>query len=169
MTVSLQKASPDLLDAYFRSFETDPDLYMDMTLFQPYVYSPQRVSAYSQRILSQPDRVNFMVMLGGSPIGEIALKHIDPERSTCELSVHLQNDAVKNRGYGTQAERLAVRYAFSELGIRTVLADAVLKNARSQHVLEKVGFVKTGQDDTFYCYELTSEAFHRADKKTEPA
>lgn len=44
----------------------------------------------------------------------------------------MQNDAVKDKGYGTQAERLAVKYAFDQLGMVAVNADTVLKNTRSQ-------------------------------------
>lgn len=57
----------------------------------------------------------------------------------------------KNKGYGTQAEILMMQYAVSKLGLKTIYADAVLKNQRSQHVLKKVGFVETHCDDRF-CY-----------------
>lgn len=45
-----------------------------------------------------------------------------------------------------------MKYAFEELGMNTVLADAVLKNTRSQHVLEKVGFQFVRQDEMFKYY-----------------
>ena len=32
----------------------------------------------------------------------------------------MQNDAMKGKGYGTQAERLAVKTAFDELGMAAV-------------------------------------------------
>ena len=73
------------------------------------------------------------------------------------MGIHLQNDAVKGKGYGTQAERLILRYAFEELGMVAVNADAAQKNARSQHVLEKVGFKYVREDDTF--------RYYRCDKK----
>ena len=71
-----------------------------------------------------------------------------PGRS-CVMSIHLQNDSVKNRGFGTQAEVLALQYAFHEMKMETVCADAIKKNQRSWHVLEKVGFRITHQDDGF--------------------
>ena len=36
-------------------------------------------------------------------------------------------------------------------------ADAVLGNMRSRHVLQKVGFYETGQDDTFAYYRCDRE------------
>ena len=35
-----------------------------------------------------------------------------------------------------------MKYAFEQMNMNTVFADAVRKNTRSQHVLEKVGFIK---------------------------
>ena len=66
--------------------------------------------------------------------------NLDSEKGYCTLSIHMKNNSVKNRGFGTQAEILALEYAFGSLGMETVFADAVHKNKRSQHVLEKVGF-----------------------------
>lgn len=67
----------------------------------------------------------------------------------------MQNDAVKGKGYGTQAELKAIQYAFEELGMAAVNADTILKNARSQHVLEKVGFKLTREDENFKYYRIT--------------
>lgn len=152
--IALAEVTLPLLDAYYRGFETDPDLYMDLRLFRPYAYAPEKVAAYYERLRATPDRVGFMIMLGDRPIGEVALKHIDRGAGTCELSIHLQSDAVKNRGYGTRAERLMLQYTFDILKMNVVYADAVLKNSRSQHVLEKLGFERTGQDGTFVHYRL---------------
>ena len=74
---------------------------------------------------------------------------------TQEMLKCMKNDSFKGRGFGTQAERLAVDYIFSELDIPTVLADAIRTNLRSQYVLEKVGFKFTGEDESFryYCMD----------------
>ena len=80
------------------------------------------------------------------------------------MGIHLQNDAVKEKGYGTQAERLILQYAFNELGMVAVNADAVLKNTRSQHVLEKVGFCYTHEDDTFKYYRCEANKAERWQK-----
>ena len=66
----------------------------------------------------------------------------------------MQNDAVKGKGYGTQAEHLAIKIAFDELGMTAVNADAVMKNVRSQHVLEKTGFRLVGEDAAFKYYRI---------------
>ena len=65
----------------------------------------------------------FAIMLGDTVVGELQLKQIDHDKKECTLSIHMQNDAVKGKGYGTQAERLAVKIAFDELGMAAVNAD----------------------------------------------
>ena len=79
-------------------------------------------------------------------------KYIDFDKMECSAGIHLLNDSVKGKGYGTEAERLLLRYAFEELGMVAVNADAVLKNTRSQHVMEKVGFRYVREDKMFKYY-----------------
>ena len=92
------------------------------------------------------------VILDGKAIGEVILKKVDYEHKSCVLGIHLQNDSVKNKGYGTQAEILTLRYVFNVLKLETVFADAIHKNRRSQHVLTKAGFLETHRDETFIYY-----------------
>lgn len=151
MDITLTPMSRPLCHEYFRGFENDPDIFMDMSRFAPYEYVPERVDRYFEK-QQAPDRATFFIMLGGAPVGEVGFKHIDREKRECELTIHLQNDRVKNRGIGTAAERLALNHAFGVLGMETVNADAVLKNKRSQHVMEKVGFTFVREDETFRYY-----------------
>lgn len=153
-TLELKKMTRDLCHELYKNWENDPSIYGDMSAFSPYVYRTEIVDKYFDA-KNIPSRVLFAIMLDGIPIGELQLKYIDWLNLECTLSIHLQNDAVKGKGYGTQAERLAVQYAFNELGMKTIHADAILKNTRSQHVLEKVGFQLVGEDDAFKYYRIS--------------
>ena len=108
------------------------------------------------------------VMMDQMPIGEVILKDINAEAKQCTLSIHMQNDPFKNRGYGTQAEMLTLEYAFTALNMKTVFADAIHKNKRSQHVLEKVGFRKIGSDDRFVYFRCDKEAWYRCRRADRP-
>ncbi len=153
--IQLHPIDRTLLHEYYKDFVADADIYMDMSRFQEYTYSPERVDTHFDRLQSQKDRLDFLIMKNKRPIGEISLKHIDKAKQQCELSIHLQNDSVKNKGYGTQAERLILEYAFQTLGMKTVVASSVLKNKRSQHILEKIGFLESGRDETFVYYRIS--------------
>lgn len=159
--VTLRPMARALLHEYYRGFRMDSAIFADMSRYREYVYSPEAVDAYFDRLAAAEDRVDFLVMLGERPIGEVALKRVDRAAGTCELAIHLQNDTVKNRGYGTRAEQLAVACAFAEMGMKAVLADAVAKNLRSRRVLEKVGFRQVGEDGIFVCYRLERADWER--------
>lgn len=141
----------------YRAFTLDPDIFADMELYEKnrdLAYDPAKVDALFDRREAEEGSVAFAVMLGGAVIGEVGLRHFSPETKECELSIHMQNDAVKNRGYGTRAEQLAVDYAFDVLGAERVVADSIIKNVRSRHVLEKLGFKYLGEEDGFKLYAL---------------
>lgn len=159
--VSLGRVTRKRMHEYYKNFVSDPDIFMDMSKYFEYQYSPERIDRYWETRKKPKDRKDFFVLLESEVIGELGLKHIDFEKKECELSIHLQNDSVKNKGYGSAAERLALAYAFENLGMESVLADSVLKNTRSQHVLEKVGFVLIGVDDTFKYYRCDKNAFKK--------
>jgi len=77
-------------------------------------------------------------------VGRIALNDII--RGVFQ-NVHLGYDIaekVNGRGYATEAVRLVTGYAFRELGLHRVQAATMLRNARSQRVLEKAGFRREG-------------------------
>lgn len=154
--ITLAPMTRELFHTLYRGFENDPDIYMNMQYYTQYVYNSEKVDERFDS-LQTPERVVFAIMLDGAPIGEVQLKRINRERNDCTLSIHLQNDAVKNRGFGTQAEKQAVRYAFDVLKLDAVNADAVLKNTRSQHVLEKAGFMFTREDEMFRYYRIENE------------
>ena len=156
--VVLRPMTRELCHTLYRHFERDPETFMDMSLFEPFVYDAQWVDSYFDK-QQRLGRVVFAIMYGQRVVGEVKLLNIDREARECVLGIHLQNDAVKNRGIGTRAERLALRYAFDELKMQTVKADAVLKNVRSQHVLEKVGFKLIGQDEMYRYYRCEKNSF----------
>ena len=131
--IELKKMTRELCHELYKSWSNDASIYMDMSLFKPYSYNKASVDRYFDS-KNEPSRIIFAIMLDGKPIGELQLKQIDLEKAECTLSIHMQNDAVKDKGYGTQAEQLAVKYAFDELGMVAVNADTIMKNTRSQHV-----------------------------------
>ena len=110
MEITLAPMTRPLCHKFYQGFENDPDIFMDMSCFAPYEYTLERVDQYFEE-QQTPDRIVFMVMEGGRPVGEVKLKYINRTAKQCSLGIHLQNDGAKNRGVGTAAERLALDYA----------------------------------------------------------
>ena len=151
--ISLQLMTRELCHQIYKKWENDDSIYMDMGLFKTYIYDEEKVDKYFDA-KQNPSRMLFAIMLGDNAIGELQLKQIDMKTKECTLSIHMQNDAAKGKGYGTRAEQLAIEYAFEKLGMKAVNADTVIKNIRSQHVLEKVGFQFIKEDGDFRFYRI---------------
>ena len=156
--VTLTPMTRALCHELYQGWENDPAIYINPEEYKVYHYNAAAVDRYFDHC-QEPSRVLFAVMLGGRCIGEVHLKHIDRALGECTLSIHLQNDAVKGRGCGTQAERLALRYAFDELGANAVNADTIRSNTRSQHILDKLGFRFLTEDGEFRYYRIERGEF----------
>jgi len=120
----------------------------------PYVYDYEACEAAYVRKMADATRKYFSIVDSGKVVGEIYLKHIDWEAGSAEFGIAMIDDSVKGKGFGTEAIELLLKYAFGVLGLETMIATAVLRNVRSQHVLGKLGFVYTHSDVKFKYYEL---------------
>ena len=151
--MTLEIMSRQMCQEFYKEFQNDPAIYADMNRFSEFVYDPAWVDRYFDR-QAEKGRFLFAIVVDNQMVGEVKLHSIDHEKRECSLGIHLRNDVVKGKGYGTEAEKLAVQYAFDVLGMEAVNADAILKNVRSQHVLEKAGFQFVCQDDMYRYYRL---------------
>ena len=151
MEISLTSMSDEMYYEYFKDYDNDPDLYLDKDKYEPYVYSMEGVARYIER-KKLKQQMPMAILHDKEVIGELIFKELVPNDSVT-IGISLKKAKYKDHGYGTQAEKLALDYAFGTLGVKKVLADAILTNSRSQRVLEKVGFVETYRDDMFIYYQ----------------
>jgi RimJ/RimL family protein N-acetyltransferase len=128
-----------------------PDEMMDTT---PYQYDYDNFEKAYNIKTSDVTRQYFAILHKGGAIGLIYLKQLNFDKLTTEFGVALNDDSVKGRGFGTEAIKLLIDYAFDTLALETIFADTVHRNTRSQYVLKKVGFRFTHEDETFQYYRL---------------
>lgn len=166
MNIYLDNMTKPLSRQFFQGFHNDPDSFMDYDRVSDYVYCEETVDERWER-QRQLGRIHLAVMLEEEPIGEILFKDINNEIAT--FSIHIKSDQYKNRGFGTIAEILALDYAFHTLGLKTVYADAIHKNKRSQHVLEKAGFLRTHCDDRFVYYRCNKDCWQPSQPENSPS
>lgn len=150
--IRLLPMTDEMYRSYAREYENDPDLYLPGQIYTHYVYSEERVEQYLKR---QKDlkRILLAITCGEEIVGEIVIKNIQ-EGESATMGLTLKNAKYKDQGIGTEAERLAVRFVFDDLDIPTLYADTIQSNSRSQHVLEKVGFVFIREDKDFKYYRI---------------
>ena len=153
--IKLTLMTDEMYRSFFRVYVNDPDLYMPGQEYVPYEYSEEKVERYIQR---QRDlmRVTLAILCNDEIAGEIIIKNIE-DHKCATMGITLKNAKYKDRGIGTAAERLTIRFVFHELDIPTLYADTIQTNTRSQHVLEKTGFSFIREDKDFKYYRIDRE------------
>jgi RimJ/RimL family protein N-acetyltransferase len=77
-------------------------------------------------------------------LGRIALREIDARHRQAELGLFIGPVEQWGKGYGTEATRLVVRYAFDTLNLHRVQLHVQADNARAVRIYERLGFVREG-------------------------
>jgi len=77
-------------------------------------------------------------------IGFVALHSIEWNNRAATLAVGIGDGAHRRLGYGTEAVRLVLRYAFPELNLNRVGLDVVKYNIAAMALYQKVGFRREG-------------------------
>lgn len=95
--------------------------------------------------LGRTDRFDAVIEADGVPCGTIGLLSIDRKNSKAEYYIAMGETELKGKGVSTQASKLILDYAFSELGLNRVYLFTETENIAAQKLFEKVGFVKEGR------------------------
>lgn len=93
---------------------------------------------------SDGDVVWVMETGQGKPLGNVGLHHIDEAHGRGTLGIFIGDKAHWGQGYGSDAIRQVLRYAFGELGLRRVELHTDEDNLRGIRCYEKCGFVREG-------------------------
>lgn len=80
----------------------------------------------------------------GDLIGDIGFHNIDFRNGTAEIGIVIGEKDKWGKGYGPEAVRLLLKYAFEELRLHRVGSHVFSKNLRSIRLHEKCGFVREG-------------------------
>ena len=147
--ITLKPYTIEMCHEFWSEYESDPS----MTDIQ-YEYDKSSIDNYFNSRINDKTRIHFAICLRDKTIGEIMFKHINTEDSTATLSIAISNNQYKNKGYGTAAEKLIIDYGFKVMNLKTIYADTVKKNIRSQRILENLGFEFIREDDSFLYYKL---------------
>lgn len=79
------------------------------------------------------------------PIGIVELQAIDRLHGTAELVIFIGEAALRGRGYGTEATRLTLGYAFDTLGLHSIGLHAYEYNLAGLRAYERAGFRAIGR------------------------
>ena len=82
---------------------------------------------------------------GWRPIGNADLRNIDWRHRTAEFGIAIGEPTARGKGYGTEATRLMLDYAFTALGLNNVLLHVYEFNHAGRRAYEKAGFREFGR------------------------
>ncbi len=85
------------------------------------------------------------------PVGSVYLRDIDRTHNKAEYGIFIGEEEALGKGYGTEAAKLMIAYAFREEGLHKLMLRVLAENVRAQRSYEKAGFVKEAylKDEVF--------------------
>jgi len=87
----------------------------------------------------------LMVVTDASPLGFVSWRRawVTTLSHCWEIGIGLVPE-VRGKGYGTEAQRLLIRYLFAHSTVNRIQASTNIDNIAEQHALEKAGFTREG-------------------------
>lgn len=98
-------------------------------------------------LMKDSSRSQFYCIVDGESsalVGNIGLRDIDLRSRSAELGIMIGDTENQDKGYGTDAMRALVRYAFEEMNLNRIQLRVHEDNPRAIHVYEKIGFAREG-------------------------
>lgn len=80
----------------------------------------------------------------GKHIGNCSIYDIDEIKKEAELGIMIGDRDYWNKGYGSDAVKALLNYAFESRGIKRVYLKTLMENTRAQRCFLKCGFVPCG-------------------------
>ena len=91
------------------------------------------------------DGARFAIVADGKFIGQCALFRFNDTAQTCELGIAIGDKAYWGQGYGREAVRLLLDYAFRLRNMRKVYLTVNSNNERAYRMYSACGFVEEGR------------------------
>ncbi|HEY8597385.1 MAG TPA: GNAT family protein [Thermomicrobiales bacterium] len=134
----------DLIPVYGRWTN---DFAVTRTLRSSQPTTIEQVTASYDQLGGDERSVNFTIYLrdGWRPIGNTALVDLDWRARTAEFILFIGEADCRGQGYGTEATRLMLDYAFTALGLHSVMLKVYDFNLAGRRVYEKAGFRTIGR------------------------
>ncbi|MGI9254173.1 MAG: GNAT family N-acetyltransferase [Thermomicrobiales bacterium] len=120
---------------------------LDGDTFQP--FAAEAFEAIWAPLLrgERPGWVGFAIWLLAEerPIGMLNLRDVLTPQRTAEFGITIGDPRDRGLGYGTEATRLALGFAFRNLGVNNVLLDTMSGNLAAIRAYAKAGFREIGR------------------------
>ena len=123
---------------FVRMLETNPEP----------MFSVKKNQEWSEKDLNAENRSEFFFSIrkleGDPALGFVVLHSIQWNHGEAWVSIGIGERDGRGKGYGSDAMRVVLRYAFRELNLYRVSLGVFGYNRRAIHCYEKVGFIHEG-------------------------
>lgn len=143
--VALGPLRRDLLPRYLR-WINDFEVMRAMDIgWRPVTWEAEE--AWYEKAAKEYDSPTFTIYERETlrPIGTVCLQDMNRFHRTAELSLMIGETECWGKGYGTEAARLMLDYAFHGQGLHNILARVVSINERGLRALQRAGFREFGR------------------------
>jgi [ribosomal protein S5]-alanine N-acetyltransferase len=125
-------------------FVNDPDVRRTVLTHRPMSVAAEE--AFLAGISEGPTQVQFGIALRDKDtlIGVTGIHHLEPRDRRGELGLLIGDKTQWGKGYGTEATRLMLDYAFGTLNLHKVTLEVFSNNPAGMRAYEKAGFQREG-------------------------
>lgn len=130
----------------FAKWEKDPRVTKFFTISDDRNYE-EIVREHFER-KNDPTQVEFTICIAesGEAIGRIYISNINPHYDSLDISrIYIADTNNRGKGYGEEALRLALKWAFNEMKVERVTLDHFADNIIANNLYRKIGFVPEGK------------------------
>ena len=131
-----------LYQRWMNDFETTR--FLD---FRPRPMTLEQETGWFEQAATDRDEITFTIfeLSTGQPVGNCGLHGFDMRNRRSELGILIGEPDARGKGYGTEAMRLLADFAFTALGLHSLMLWTYEYNLAGQRCYAKVGFQEMGR------------------------
>jgi len=137
-----------------------PDVYERIGVLVPFSHSQQEV--WFENLQKAKDKVVFAICRkeDNEHIGNVSLDAIDHRYRNARISIFLAVPEARGKGYGSDALRILIRYAFDFLNLHRVWCKTDADDESLVRFYQRLGFAREGtlRDHEFKCGRYVDKA-----------
>ncbi|MFC3449011.1 GNAT family N-acetyltransferase [Amycolatopsis speibonae] len=109
-------------------------------------FTEEQVRRYLAARPGLDDRADYAILgkEDRAHLGDVVLSEIDADNRSGSFRIALNGPEFFGKGYGTEATKLLLGYAFDVVGLHRVSLEVFDYNPRAQRAYEKAGFLREG-------------------------
>jgi RimJ/RimL family protein N-acetyltransferase len=146
--VRLTAENPEVMAAQLFQWNQDTEWFRFLDTDPPRLFSEKKVKEFQEKELEKDKSTelffNIRTLEDDTLIGFVGLFNLLMHHADSLVAIALGERKYWGNGYGTDAMRIMLRYAFNEVNLRSVGLIVFEYNPRAVRSYEKIGFVHEG-------------------------